>query len=88
MRASIWLRRILPAMSSCMLMIAVFGRLPLVLVYGVGFTGLGMAAYTIVSLVRVYRNGNDPIDYTGWTEPADDEPQPKLKSDSTVTVDR
>ena len=90
MRVSIWLRRVLPSMSTCTLMIALFGRFPPPLAFGLVLIGLGIAGYTITGLVKVYRNGNDPIDYTGWVEADDEEPQPKSKSgsDSDSTVER
>ena len=75
-------------MSTCTLMIALFGRLSLPLAFGIGLIGLGIAGYTITGLVKVYRNGNDPIDYTGWVEADDQKPQPKSGSDSDSTVER
>jgi hypothetical protein len=68
MRAPFLVRKLWPAVSAGLIAFALFGGLPPGISYGLAVIGIGIAAYTITALVKVYRFDNRPIDYSWLAE--------------------
>jgi hypothetical protein len=65
-------RRIWSAVASGLIVLALFGRLPVIPMYAALVTGVVIAGADIAALVKAWRAGNESIDYSEWMEPDED----------------
>ena len=66
-------RRIWPAVAGGLIVLGLFGRLPVIPMYAALVLGVVIAWADIAALVRAWRAGNDGVDYSGWVEPDEEE---------------
>ena len=72
MKAWFMVRRIWPAVAGGLIVLGLFGRLPVIPMYAALVAGVVIAGADIAALVKAWRAGNESIDYSEWVEPDED----------------